>query len=61
MRTLYGLRSLWQLRRASLDESGSRECWQAGKSVGDIDSIESAGDIVASFAEAAHASRRSQS
>jgi nitronate monooxygenase len=61
MRTLYGLRSLWQLRRASLDESGSRQYWQAGKNVGDIDSIESAGDIVASFAETAHASRRSQS
>jgi nitronate monooxygenase len=61
MRTLYGLRSLWQLRRASLDESGSREYWQAGRSVGDIDSIESARDIVTSFAEATRASGLSQS
>ena len=53
MRTLYALRSLWQLRRASLDESGEKDYWQAGKSVATIDSIESAGDIVRRFAAAA--------
>lgn len=53
MRTLYALRSLWQLRRASLDESGDKDYWQAGKSVAAIDSIESAGAVVRRFAAAA--------
>lgn len=53
MRTLYALRSLWQLRRASLDESGEKDYWQAGKSVAAIDSIEPAGEIVRRFAAAA--------
>jgi len=46
MRTMYALRSLWQLKRASLDESGTNDYWQAGKSVASIDSIEAAGEIV---------------
>ena len=53
MRTIYALRSLWQLKRASLDETGSQDYWQAGKSVAHIDRIEPAGDIVRRFAEAA--------
>jgi nitronate monooxygenase len=53
MRTLYALRSLWQLRRASLDESGDKDYWQAGKSVAAIEAIEPAGDIVRRFAAAA--------
>lgn len=53
MRTAYALRSLWQLKRASLDPSGATEYWQAGKSVGGIDRIEYAGDIVRRFAAAA--------
>ena len=52
MRTLYALRSLWQLKRASLDESGTRDYWQAGKSVGGIESIEPAESIVRRFAAA---------
>jgi nitronate monooxygenase len=52
MRTFYALRSLWQLKRASLDESGERDYWQAGKSVAGITSIEPAGDIVRRFAAA---------
>ncbi|MEW6368749.1 MAG: nitronate monooxygenase [Acidobacteriota bacterium] len=55
MRTIYALHSGWQLKRASLDESGEREYWQAGKSVAGIDRIEAAGDIVRRFAEAAMA------
>jgi len=55
MRTIYALRSLWQLKRASLDESGSRDYWQAGKSVAGVDRIESAGAIVQRFARAARA------
>jgi nitronate monooxygenase len=53
MRSMYALRSLWQLKRASLDTSDTaREYWQAGKSVAGIDRIEPAGEIVRRFAEA---------
>ena len=52
MRSFYALRSLWQLKRASLGET-STEYWQAGKSVAGIDSVESAGEIVRRFARAA--------
>jgi nitronate monooxygenase len=55
MRTLYALRSLWQLKRASLDETGKKDYWQAGRSVATIDSIEPAGTIVRLFAEALRA------
>ena len=53
MRTIYALRSLWQLKRSSLDESGEKDYWQAGKSVAGITSIEPAGEIVRRFAAAA--------
>jgi nitronate monooxygenase len=53
MRTLYALRSLWQLKRASLDERGTRDYWQAGRSVGQIHEILPAGDVVRRFASAA--------
>jgi nitronate monooxygenase len=52
MRTFYALKSIWQLKRASLDESGDKDYWQAGKSVASIDSIEPAGEIVRRFAAA---------
>jgi nitronate monooxygenase len=52
MRMIYGLKSLWQLKRAALDESGEREYWQAGKSAGDIHEILPAGEVVRGFAEA---------
>ena len=55
MRTAYALRSLWQLKRASLDESGDQDYWQAGKSVATIDRIEPTGDILRRFAAAARA------
>ena len=58
MRTIYALRSLWQLKRASLDETGSRDYWQAGKSVATIDRIEPAGDIVRRFKAAVLAEAR---
>ena len=57
MRTIYALRSIWQLKRASLATAGSPDYWQAGKSVGTIESIESAGTIVARFAAAARTGR----
>ena len=53
MRTLYTLRSALQLKRASLDETGTRDYWQAGKSVRSISRIEPAGEIVRRFANAA--------
>jgi nitronate monooxygenase len=53
MRTIYGLKSVWQLKRSSLDETGTKDYWQAGKSVAGIDRIESAGDIVDRFRDAA--------
>jgi nitronate monooxygenase len=52
MRTLYALKALWQLKHASLDESGEKDYWQAGKSAGAITSIEPAGEIVRRFAAA---------
>jgi nitronate monooxygenase len=54
MRTIYALRSAWQLKRASLaggaGERTSKDYWQAGKSVAGIRSIEPAGKIVRRFA-----------
>lgn len=52
MRTFYALRSLWQLKRASLDQSGEKEYWQAGMSVGGIERIEPAGQVIREFAAA---------
>lgn len=45
MRTLYTLRSLWQLKSASQGKKYAAEYWQAGKSVTGIHSIESISDI----------------
>jgi len=46
MRVIYGLKSIWQLKKSSLDESGDRDYWQAGKSVAAINSIETCDTIV---------------
>jgi nitronate monooxygenase len=35
-----------QMKRASMDESGSMDYWQAGKSVAGVHSIEPAGEVV---------------
>ncbi len=55
MRSLYAVKSLWQLKRASLDETGDKDYWQAGKSVAGIHAVEPAGEIVQRFAAAARA------
>jgi nitronate monooxygenase len=56
MRTFYGLRGIWQLKRGIQRESdGSNEYWQAGKSVAGIEAIEPAGDIVRRYGDAARA------
>ncbi len=52
MRTIYGLRSLWALKRGLLRDSPERDYWQAGKSVAGIGAIEPAGAIVRRFAAA---------
>ncbi|NOZ52635.1 MAG: nitronate monooxygenase [Gammaproteobacteria bacterium] len=49
MRTLYALTSLWKLKRALLHATGKMEFWQAGKSVGDINTIQSVKEIMAGF------------
>ena len=53
MRIIYALKSGWQIKRASLDESGRRDFWQAGQSVAGIRAVEPAPDIVRRFAAAA--------
>ncbi len=58
-RMYYSVKSVFELRRASLQGVSYKDFFQAGKSVGGIDAIEPAGEIVARFAaaaEAAHAS-----
>ena len=52
MRMIYAGKSLWQLKRSSLDETGTKDFWQAGKSVAGIHSVEPAGVIVERFANA---------
>jgi nitronate monooxygenase len=46
MRTIYAVTSAWRLKRASLDERGTHEYWQAGRSVAGIHEIAGAGDVV---------------
>jgi nitronate monooxygenase len=53
MRSYYALRSLRQLKKASLDERA--EYWQAGKSVAEITSMKPAAEIVHELASAAAA------
>lgn len=55
MRSLYAVRSAWELKRASLDEAGGTEYWQAGRSVAGIQEILPAGEIVRRCAAAAAA------
>jgi len=58
MRTIYSLKALWQLKRASLDETGERDYWQAGKSVAGIHEIVPAGEVVRRCARAAREAAR---
>ena len=51
MRMFYTLKSVWQLKKASLDGASYRDYWQAGKSVSGVHKIESASDIVKRYAE----------
>ncbi len=51
-RMYFSLKSLWQLKKASLEGGTYKDYWQAGKSVDGIHAIEPAGDIVRRFAAA---------
>lgn len=55
VRSYYSLRSVWQLKRSSLEGSRYQNYFQAGKSVDTIDAVEPAGDIVRDFARVARA------
>lgn len=55
MRTIYAVRSVVRLKKASLRGASSADFWQAGKSVATIHTIEPAGDVVRQFAAAAGA------
>jgi nitronate monooxygenase len=56
MRTIYALRSLWQLKRDLGRGDAAVDYWQAGKSVASISQELPAAEIVAGFAEAARQS-----
>jgi len=53
MRTIYALRSLWQLRRSLRATSGRGDYWQAGRSVAGVGGVEPVHSIVERFARAA--------
>lgn len=52
MRLAYQLKSVWQLKRASLKGANYKDFFQAGKSVAGVSEIESAVDVVSRFAAA---------
>ena len=52
-RMFYSIKSIWQLKRASLQGMSYKDYFQAGKSVETIEGVESAADVVHRFAEAA--------
>jgi nitronate monooxygenase len=57
-RMYYTFKSIWQLKRASLQGMNYKDYFQAGKSVETISAIEPAGDVVARFAAAAADARQ---
>lgn len=52
IRAWYSMRSAFRLKDASMKGATSADCWQAGKSVTTITSIEPAGEVVRRFAAA---------
>jgi nitronate monooxygenase len=53
VRLYYALKSVWQLKRASLHGLNYKDYFQAGRSVEGVDAIEPAGEVVRRFAAAA--------
>ncbi len=58
VRSYYSLKSIWQLKRASLQGMSYKDYFQAGKSVAGIDRVIPAGEVVSRFAQAALANRK---
>ncbi|MBL4635322.1 MAG: nitronate monooxygenase [Kofleriaceae bacterium] len=52
MRLAYQLKSIWQLKRASIRGSDYKDFFQAGKSVSGVVKVESASDVVNRFGQA---------
>ena len=52
MRTIYALKSLYQLKKDLYKGRGAEEYWQAGRSVDGIHGVEPTAHLVAKFAEA---------
>lgn len=52
MRAWYSVRSFWQLREAVRKGSSTRDAWQAGKSVGEIDAVLPVAEVMAGFGAA---------
>jgi nitronate monooxygenase len=52
MRTIYALRSLYQLKKDLYKGRGAEEYWQAGRSVDGIHGVEPAGEIVRKYGAA---------
>jgi nitronate monooxygenase len=52
VRSYYSLRSIWQLRQASLQGMRYQDYFQAGRSVGGVHAVERAGDVVRRFGAA---------
>jgi len=50
MRMLYVMRSVVQLKQSLLDETGTRDFWQAGKSVAGVNQVRPAADIIQALA-----------
>jgi len=57
MRTIYALRSLRQLKRSLRSGVADADYWQAGRSAGGVDRIESVAEILARFEAAAREAR----
>jgi nitronate monooxygenase len=53
MRAFYAIRSAVQLKKASLDPHGTKDYWQAGRSVAGIREVKSVAEIVTEFEAAA--------
>ena len=52
MRAWYSVRSFWQLKEAIRKGSSTKDAWQAGKSVGEIDSVLPVAEVMGGFAAA---------
>jgi len=52
MRSFYALKSIRELKQTIKKGVTYKDVWQAGRSVGAIDEVVPAGDVVRSFAEA---------